>query len=87
MAALGAASGYIAVLVFALYVNNPDVLALYTQPMVLGLICPVLLYWISRVWLLAHRGQMHDDPIVFAVRDKQSLFIGVLVAMLFWIAL
>lgn len=73
VSALGAASGYIAVLVLALYVNSPDVVDLYQQPPVLWLACPILLYWISRVWILAHRGEMHDDPIVFAVKDLQSL--------------
>ncbi len=87
VAALGAASGYIAVLVFALYVNNFEVLALYNNPSVLWLACPILLYWISRVWLIAHRGDMHDDPIVFAVKDKQSLLVGVLVLLVFGLAL
>lgn len=87
VAAFGAASGYIAVMVFALYVNSPAVLELYTQPALLWLACPVLLYWISRVWVLAHRGDMHDDPIVFAVRDMQSLITGILVLLIFGLAL
>src|SRR5690554_981069 len=87
VAALGAASGYMAVLVFALYVNNPEVLSLYTTPAYLWLVCPILLYWVSRAWIIAHRGQMHDDPIVFAVRDKQSLLVGVLILVIFGLAL
>ena len=87
LSGLGAASGYIAVLVFALYVNSPDVLELYARPQVLWLACPVLLYWISRVWLVAHRGQMDDDPIVFAVKDLQSLFTGLCVLAIFGAAL
>ncbi len=69
---LGAASGYGAVLVLALYINSPESLELYRRPEVLWLICPVLLYWISRAWLVAHRGGMHDDPVVFAVSDRVS---------------
>jgi 4-hydroxybenzoate polyprenyltransferase len=69
---LGAASGYLAVLVFALYINSPESLALYGRPQVLWLICPMLLYWISRAWIKAHRGGMDDDPVVFAVTDRVS---------------
>ncbi|EKT4072087.1 UbiA family prenyltransferase [Stenotrophomonas maltophilia] len=73
---LGAAAGYIGILVFALYINSPDSLELYRNPRVLWLLCPVLLYWISRVWIIAHRGGMHDDPIVFAARDRVSLIVA-----------
>ena len=69
---LGAASGYIAILVLALYINSPESLELYRNPELLWLICPELLYWISRVWVIAHRGDMHDDPIVFAATDRTS---------------
>ena len=86
VAALGASSGYMAVLVFALYVNSPDVWNLYTAPSVLWLACPVLLYWISRVWIIANRGEMHDDPIVFAVKDLQSIITGIFVLVLFVVA-
>ncbi|MFI8717294.1 UbiA family prenyltransferase [Stenotrophomonas sp. NPDC077464] len=69
---LGAAAGYIGVLVFALYINSPESLELYRHPKVLWLLCPMLLYWISRMWIVAHRGNMHDDPIVFAATDRGS---------------
>lgn len=69
---LGAASGYIAVMVFALYINSPESLQLYHRPQVLWLLCPMLLYWISRMWIVSHRGVMHDDPVVFAVTDRVS---------------
>jgi 4-hydroxybenzoate polyprenyltransferase len=82
VASLGGASGYIAVLVFALYVGSNDILQLYTYPKILWLICPLLLYWISRAWLLSHRGQMHDDPIVFALKDKVSYGVGLLTIIL-----
>lgn len=73
--AMGAASGYLAVLVFALYINSPESLALYSRPKALWLICPMLLYWISRAWMVAHRGGMDDDPVVFAVTDRGSLVV------------
>ncbi|WP_367345025.1 UbiA family prenyltransferase [Stenotrophomonas bentonitica] len=69
---LGAAAGYIGVLVFALYINSPESMELYSNPRVLWLLCPILLYWISRMWIVSHRGDMEDDPIVFAAMDRGS---------------
>jgi len=66
------ASGYISVLVMALYINSDQVRRLYSEPMALWIICPILLYWLSRMVLITHRGQMHDDPIVFAIKDRTS---------------
>jgi 4-hydroxybenzoate polyprenyltransferase len=72
---LGVTAGYCTVLVVALYINSPESQALYRHNKPLWLVCPLLLYWISRVWLLASRGQMHDDPVVFALRDRISLVV------------
>ncbi len=69
---LGAASGYLAVLVLALYINSTASEALYRHPQALWLLCPLLLYWVSRVWLVAHRDAMDDDPVVFALTDRVS---------------
>ena len=69
---LGSTSGYLAVLVLALYINSTASELLYRHPPVLWLLCPLLLYWISRAWLIAHRGNMHDDPVVFALTDRTS---------------
>jgi len=66
------ASGYVSVLVLALYVNSPAVAALYATPQGLWGICAVLLYWITKTVMLAHRGQMQDDPVVYAARDRGS---------------
>lgn len=79
--ALGAASGYSAVLVLALYLNSPDIKRLYAQPALLWFIIPMMAYWISRIWLKTHRGEMHDDPVVFAAKDWQSLAIGACIAL------
>jgi len=78
LSAAGIASGYLAVLILALYVNSPEVLRLYRTPEAIWLLCFVLLYWVSRMWMITHRGDMHDDPIVFALTDGPSLVIGVL---------
>lgn len=66
-------SGYVSVLVMALYLNSPNVQMLYTQPAALWGICMILLFWISRIVMLTHRGRMHDDPVVFAAKDPVSL--------------
>jgi 4-hydroxybenzoate polyprenyltransferase len=79
---LGAASGYLAVLVLALYINSPESVALYSRPEVLWLVCPLLLYWVSRAWMVAHRGGMDDDPIVFAVTDRASQVVITLCGLL-----
>lgn len=76
LASLGGASGYLSVLVLALYINEASTATLYQSPVWMWAACPLLLYWLSRVWLLAHRGQMHDDPIVFALRDRVSRWVG-----------
>ncbi len=76
--AIGPAAGLLAVLVFALYINSPSIQKYYSNPEALWGICLILMYWITRIWFLAARAEMHDDPVLFAVRDKISLFSGLL---------
>jgi 4-hydroxybenzoate polyprenyltransferase len=76
--ALGVSSAMAAVLVLALYVNNPEITKLYSRPEAIWLLCPLFLYWIARIWMITHRGDMHDDPIVFTFGDATSLLIGIL---------
>jgi hypothetical protein len=83
---LGVTAGYAAVLVLALYLHSDSVLTLYAQPELIWLAVPLMLFWVSWIWLNAHRGQMHDDPIVFAIKDKASLSVAGLVLMSFVIA-
>jgi 4-hydroxybenzoate polyprenyltransferase len=80
----GVAAGQLAVVVLALYVHSPDVAALYAHPMRLWFVCALVFFWISRVWLLAARGQMHDDPVVFAARDPVSYALFATTAALLW---
>ncbi|MCC6763043.1 MAG: UbiA family prenyltransferase [Deltaproteobacteria bacterium] len=82
----GAVSGYIAVLVAALYINSDRVVGVYARPELLWLICPLLLYWISRIWMLAFRGQLHDDPVLFAITDRESWIVGSLIAAVLLLA-
>jgi 4-hydroxybenzoate polyprenyltransferase len=79
VASMGPAAGYIAVLVFCLYVDSTAVTEIYRAPVILWFIAPVLLYWISRVWFLAHRGQMQDDPVKFALVDRTSWVCGLII--------
>ena len=83
---LGASSGYISILVLALYVNSPDIAVLYSHPQTVWMLCPIMLYWVSRVWMQTHRGHMHDDPLVFALKDRISLLTGVAAAAVLWLA-
>lgn len=73
---LGITSGYASILVLALYLNSEAVLQLYKIPEFVWGAVPVMLFWVSWMWMRAHRGEMHDDPLVFAVKDKASLFAG-----------
>jgi 4-hydroxybenzoate polyprenyltransferase/phosphoserine phosphatase len=84
---VGPSSGYMAALVLALYINSADVVKLYDRPMVLWLAGLCFLYWITRVWMLAHRGQMVDDPIIFTFKDKISYIVGALVFVILLIAM
>lgn len=80
----GAASGYISVVILSMYITSDEVTALYSTPQRLWLLCPLMLYWVSRLWLRAHRGQVHEDPILFALRDKASyVVVSLLVAVTF----
>jgi len=87
MSALGAASGFVAVLVLALYIHDPLTVERYNHPEWLWMIVPSILYWIGRVWIIAHRGQMNEDPVVFAVRDKVSYLILLFIAIGVYLAL
>lgn len=83
--ALAAASGFNAVTVFTLYISSDTVKTLYVYPQVLWLLPPILVYWIARTIMLAHRRWLHDDPIVFALTDRKSqlafiLIVGIIVA-------
>lgn len=86
IASLGAASGYLSVMVLALYIQDSSTAAMYHYPQLIWLACPLLLFWITRTWMLTHRGLMHDDPVVFAIKDRASLVIAACFALIFWIA-
>jgi 4-hydroxybenzoate polyprenyltransferase/phosphoserine phosphatase len=82
---MGIAAGYVSALVLALYLNSDEVLLLYATPGFVWGAVVILLFWISWMWMQAHRGEMHDDPLVFAVRDRASLVAGVLFLATLWL--
>lgn len=86
VSAMGVAAGYLAVLILALYIQDSHTAEMYKSPTLIWLACPLLLYWISRAWLIAHRGEMHDDPIVFALTDKVSWVVSVCFVTIFGLA-
>lgn len=77
----GTAAAYGAVIIFILYINSPNVTALYRHPQRIWLMAPLMIWWTSRVWLLASRGELNEDPLVFALTDRTSLGIGILVLL------
>ncbi|MFO0694537.1 MAG: UbiA family prenyltransferase [Polyangiales bacterium] len=79
---MGTASGYLGALVFTLYVENGAHGGAYKSPAMLWAAAPVLLYWISRIWVLTSRGEMNDDPVRFALTDRVSLVCGAVVALI-----
>ena len=83
LSSFGVSSAIASIIVLALYVEDPKTSALYDSPEFLWLSIPLMLVWILRVWLLAHRGRMNEDPIFFAVKDRASLLAGALVGAVF----
>ncbi len=78
VSALGIASGVASCIVLGLYSNSSQVTALYHRPEWIWGICVIALYWISRIWLVTHRGEMHEDPVVFALKDRGTWLLGLL---------
>jgi 4-hydroxybenzoate polyprenyltransferase/phosphoserine phosphatase len=83
----GSASGYVSVAVLTLYLSTLEAAQLYRHTRRLWLIVPVLLLWISRLWLLASRGQLDEDPVVYAITDRRSLLLGLVVVAIILSAL
>jgi 4-hydroxybenzoate polyprenyltransferase/phosphoserine phosphatase len=82
----GIASGYIGALVFTLYLNSPEIIMHYSRPALLWIGCPILVYWISHLWLIAERAQMTFDPVVFTSGDKTTYIVLLVVGSLIWLA-
>ena len=84
--AFGAACSVASSLVYCLYITSDEVTRLYGRPDFLWLGLPILLYWLGRVWLLAYRGLVHEDPLLFAMRDRVSYVVAATMAVTLWLA-
>ncbi|MEI6066522.1 MAG: UbiA family prenyltransferase [Methylococcaceae bacterium] len=84
LSAMGVASGYLSILVLALFIGSPASIGKYSYPDLLWLLCPLMAYWVSRLWLKTARGEMYDDPLVFSLKDQASwiVFINMLMVTL-----
>ena len=87
MRSFGTSSAYASIVIFSLYINLRDVTALYHHPNRMWLITPLMILWVSRVWLLASRGLLDEDPVIFALVDRMSLLLGLGVALVAYSAL
>jgi 4-hydroxybenzoate polyprenyltransferase len=83
----GTASAYAAVVIFAIYISGSDVTHLYRNAGRLWLVVPLMILWLNRVWLLASRGELDEDPVVFATTDRTSLLIGAAVLAIVLLAI
>lgn len=82
IAQFGSCSAYLAVFVIVFYINSKEVVALYSNAHILWFLCPLIMYWFMRIWIMAHRGRVHEDPVVFALRDRVSYLVAALTAVL-----
>ncbi len=83
---VGITSGFSSLIILALYINSEQIAVLYKQPALILLAIPILLYWLMRMWFVAHRGKMTEDPIVFAIKDKTSYIMFLLLLMVLIVA-
>ncbi|MBN9788663.1 UbiA family prenyltransferase [Pseudonocardia sp. TMWB2A] len=79
----GVSAGMVSILVLALFAHDPATVAQYAAPDLLWLLCLPLLYWLNRIWMMARRGEVDGDPVSFAIKDRRSLFIGIIMAAIF----
>jgi len=87
LATLGGGTSLVAVAVFAFYINAPATTELYSNPLILWSICPLLLYLLWRIWTLARRGELDEDPVLFAITDHRSQIIAALCGLIIWLAI
>ncbi len=82
----GITSGFVAMLVLALYINSDRVIELYKSPILIWFTLPVLLYWVMRMWMVTNRGEMTEDPIIYAIRDKTTYVVMVIIGIVMLLA-
>jgi hypothetical protein len=84
--AFGVCSAFLAAVVFMLYLQSERVRELYRSPDVLWLLSPLFLYWITRVWILSSRGRVHEDPVMFVLKDRPTWWVACLAALIMALA-
>lgn len=82
----GTAAGLLSIVIFTLYISSSTAASLYRTPQLLWLLCPLLLYWILRLWLLANRGKLQQDPVAFALTDAPSFAVLALCTLFAFLA-
>ena len=87
LATIGGSSNLLAVMVFAFYINAPATTELYSNPLLLWAICPLLLYPLWRIWAFARRGELNEDPVLFALTDRRSQLSAALCGLIIWLAI
>ncbi|MDD1630959.1 MAG: UbiA family prenyltransferase [Methylococcaceae bacterium] len=87
LSAMGVSAGYISILVLALFISSPESVGNYTYPVLLWLLCPLMAYWVSRLWLKTSRGEMHDDPLIYSLKDQASWIIFINMMMVTLVAI
>jgi H+/Cl- antiporter ClcA len=81
LSTMGVAAGYISILVLALFISSLESMSKYTFPVLLWLLCSLMAYWVSRLWLKTSRGEMHDDPLIFSLKDQPSWIVFIIMVM------
>ena len=87
LSTMGVVAGYGSIGVLALFIGSPESIGLYTYPGLLWLLCPLMAYWLSRLWLKTSRGEMHGDPLVFSLKDQASWIVFILMLMVALVAI
>jgi len=83
---IGMSLGFMSVFILGQYINSPLVTRYYSNPETLWLLFPLLVYWLGRLWILANRGEVNEDPLMFAIKDKTSLLVAAVSAVILVLA-
>jgi len=83
---IGISLGYMSVFVMGEYINSPLIAEYYSKPKFIWLLFPLITYWLGRLWLLANRGEVNEDPLIFAIKDKVSLLIAAISGLILALA-
>jgi len=83
---IGISLGYMSVFIMGLYINSPLITQYYSNPKIIWLLFPLLTYWLGRLWILANRGEVNEDPLIFAAKDRTSLLVAAISAVILILA-